>query len=48
MMELQEDDISIHYGILRFLPVNSHAIYLRIFNVTSIAGRIKSRHESQK
>ena len=47
MMELQEDDISIHYGILCFLPVNSHAIYLRIFNVSSIAGRIKSRHESQ-
>ena len=47
MMELQEDDIAIHYGILRFLLVNSHANYLRIFNVTSIAGRIKSRHESQ-
>ena len=47
MMELQEDDISIHYGIFRFLPVNSPTIYLRNFNVSSIAGRIKSRHESQ-
>ena len=47
MMELQEDDISIHYGILRFLPVNSHTIYLRNYNASSIAGRIKSRHESQ-
>ena len=47
MMELQEDDISIHYGILRFLPVNSHAIYLRNSNVSSITGRIKNRHESQ-
>ncbi len=47
MMELQEDDISIHYGILRFLPVNSHAIYLRNSNVITITGRIKSSHESQ-
>ena len=47
MMELQEDDISIHYGIFRFLPVNSHAIYLRNFNATSITERINIRHESQ-
>ena len=47
MMELQEDDISIHYGILSFLPVNFHAIYLRNSNVITITGRINSSHESQ-
>jgi len=47
MMELQGDDISIHYGILRYLPVNFHTIYLRNSNASSIAGRIKNRHEIQ-